>query len=202
MFEQKPLPYGADAIAGISAATFTMHHDTLYAGYVKKSQEIATELDAVARGEKELPPANATWSALRSLKDAEVFARNATVLHEYYFASLTPDAQEPEGALAQALTERFGSVEAFLGYFASCGIASRGWTVLAWDTNTNTLEVFNADAHHQGGVWGAIPLLVLDVYEHAYVADYGADRKKYISAFLARVNWQQVAARLAPFISH
>lgn len=68
-------------------------------------------------------------------------------------------------------------------------MAARGWAVLAYDTRDKSLKVFTCDAHNQGGVWGAIPLIVLDVYEHAYFMDYGSDRKAYIESFLQQLNW-------------
>jgi Fe-Mn family superoxide dismutase len=194
MFEQKPLPYAVDSIAGISPATFAMHHDTLYAGYVKKSQDIERELAAIAHGEQEVAPANATYSPLRSLKDAEIFAQNGVFLHEAFFASLAAESQA-QGPLVDALAQVFGSLPNFLAHFAACGLAARGWTLLAWDTLRGGLHVYNADAHHQGGVWGAMPLLVLDVYEHAYVGDYGADRKAYIETFLRHINWAAATER-------
>lgn len=194
MFEQKPLPYTLESIPGISPATFAMHHDTLYAGYVKKSQEIEMELDTIQKGEKEASASNATFSALRSLKDAEIFALNGVYLHEAYFASLANESKA-EGPLVDALIESFGSLEQFLAHFSACGLASRGWVVLAWDTVRGALRVYNADAHHQGGVWGALPILVLDVYEHAYMADYGANRKAYIEAFLKQIDWTSATAR-------
>ena len=68
-------------------------------------------------------------------------------------------------------------------------MAARGWVVLAWDTHEATLRVYSGDAHNQGGVWGAIPLIVLDVYEHAYFIDFGSDRAAYIDSYLKNLNW-------------
>ena len=80
-------------------------------------------------------------------------------------------------------------LEAFIKYFSECAMAARGWSVLAWDTRESRLWIYNADAHNQGGVWGALPIIVLDVYEHAYFMDYGADRKAYLKAFWKNFNW-------------
>ena len=68
-------------------------------------------------------------------------------------------------------------------------MSARGWAVLAWDTRRAKLMQYNADSHNQGGVWGAIPVIVLDVYEHAYFIDFGSDRKAYIEAFWKNFNW-------------
>ena len=185
--ETKPLPFDKE-LDGISANTLAIHHDKLYAGYVAKANAISDELkELMHSGEA---AGNATYSRLRSLKDAETFAVNGVYLHEWYFDVLGGDgnvASAPE--LSAALTEKWGSVEAGLKYFSECGMAARGWSVLCWDLRAGRLKHYNADAHNQGGVWGCIPVIVLDVYEHAYFADYGADRKAYIEAFWKNLNW-------------
>jgi Fe-Mn family superoxide dismutase len=68
-------------------------------------------------------------------------------------------------------------------------MAARGWTVLAWNTRENRLWIYNSDTHNEGGVWGALPIIVLDVYEHAYFMDYGSDRQAYLKAFWKNFNW-------------
>ncbi|MEK7120238.1 MAG: Fe-Mn family superoxide dismutase, partial [Patescibacteria group bacterium] len=67
---------------------------------------------------------------------------------------------------------------------------SRGWTILTWDVRQKKLRIFNGDVHNQGGVWGALPVLALDVYEHAYFIDYGSDRKSYIESYFKNLNWK------------
>ena len=187
-----PLPF-AGAQGAISEKTLSIHHDKLYAGYVDKKDEIGEKLKALSHG-GDIASANQSYSELRALKDGETFAINGVYLHEWYFANLGGDGHATE-AVAKALTDKYGSMENFLAYFAACGMAARGWVVLAWDTHDKALRIYNGDAHNQGGVWGAIPLLVMDVYEHAYFMDFGSDRKAYIQDFLAHVNWQTVEER-------
>lgn len=176
----------------ISDKTKAIHKDKLYAGYVAKEKEVGDKLvalrDQIIAGA--VPGGNATYSELRSLKDAENFATNAIYLHEWYFAVLDGDAdwkKAPE--LSKALIEKWGSMEGAIKYMSECGMAARGWAVLAWDTKDGRLRQYNADAHNQGGVWGCIPIIVLDVYEHAYFIDFGSDRKSYIEAFWKQFNW-------------
>ncbi|MCX6781098.1 MAG: superoxide dismutase [Candidatus Magasanikbacteria bacterium] len=185
-YQPKQLPF-SQTPPGISEKTLTIHHDKLYVGYVNKKNEIETKLIPLQTG-GDVSSANQSYSELRALKDGETFAANGVYLHEWYFDVLGGDGV-PTGALADALVAIHGSIENFLGYFAACGMAARGWSVLAFDTRDQQLKVFNCDAHNQGGVWGAIPLIVLDVYEHAYFLDYGSDRKAYIEAFLKQLNW-------------
>ena len=68
-------------------------------------------------------------------------------------------------------------------------MAARGWSVLCWDTKDQSVRHYNSDAHNQGGVWGCLPIIVLDVYEHAYFIDFGSDKKSYIAAFWKNLNW-------------
>jgi Fe-Mn family superoxide dismutase len=188
-YEAKPLPFEKD-LQGISAKTLAIHHDKLYAGYVTKRNEISDKLETLARGGGDLTSANQSYSELRALMDGESFATNGVYLHEWYFDVLGGDGV-PSGALVEVLAERYGSLENFLAFFNACGMAARGWVVLAFDTKDAKLRVFSADAHNQGGIWGALPIIVLDVYEHAYFIDYGSDRKAYIQDFWKNFDWQK-----------
>ena len=184
----KPLPFNK-ALTGISEKTLEIHHDKLYAGYVAKQNEIGEKLAEFALGKKEMT-GNQTYSELRSLRMGETFARNGVYLHEYYFNCLGGDGGIPENALTKVIAEKWGSVEQFVKYFSESGMSMRGWVVLCWDTQAKRLKVYGADSHTQGGVWGCLPIIVLDVYEHAYFIDYGADRKAYINDFWKNMNWQ------------
>lgn len=188
--EPKPLPF--KELNGISKKTLDIHHDKLYVGYVNKSNEIGEKLGKL-RNEiiaGTTPGGNATYSELRGLKDAETFAVNGVYLHEWYFDVLGGDgAYQSAPELSKAISEKWGSVENFIKYFSECGMASRGWSLLVWDTKRQRLMQYNSDAHNQGGVWGCIPIIVLDVYEHAYFIDFGSGRKSYIEAFWRNFNW-------------
>ncbi len=185
--ETQPLPF--KSLDGISEKTLSIHHDKLYAGYVAKLNEIHEKLGKLSHG-GDVTSANQSYSELRGLKDGETFAANGAYLHEWYFDTLGGDGK-PSGALLEALTETYGSFENFQTYFSACGMAARGWVVLCWDTKSNALRVYTADAHNQGGIWGCMPILVLDVYEHAYFIDQGSDRKTYVTAWWKNVNWNK-----------
>lgn len=187
--EPKPLLFDQDKLEGISAKTLAIHHDKLYAGYVKKSGEIHEKLKAL--GQSGVAEGNATYSELRALKDAETFAINGVYLHEWYFDVLGGDGNwNSAPQLTEALEKKWGSMEAGLKYFSECGMAARGWSVLCWDTKAGSLKHYNSDAHNQGGVWGCLPIIVMDCYEHAYFIDFGSDKKAYIEAFWRNFNWQ------------
>ncbi len=192
-YKAKDLPYAPGSVAGISDKTMTIHHDKLYVGYVTKKNEIQEKLESV-----DLESANATYSALRALKAEETFAVNGVYLHEVYFDILGGDGT-PSGKLKARIEQDFGSYEQWEAMFKACGLAARGWVVLAWDTHEERLRVYTGDTHNQGGVWGSIPLITLDVFEHAYFIDYGSDRKAYIEAFMKSLNWATANKRFALF---
>jgi Fe-Mn family superoxide dismutase len=190
-YSAKPLPFRTP-LNGISDRALKNHHDKLYVGYVDKKNEIENRLESLGREivSGDGKAGNTTYSELRGLKDGETYATNGVYLHEWYFEVLGGNGRPEEAPdLVNALTESYGSVGSFIKYFSECAMAARGWTVLAWDTKDSRLWIYNCDAHNQGGVWGALPIVVLDVYEHAYFMDYGADRQAYLKAYWKNFNW-------------
>jgi len=183
MYESQPLPY--KELSGISQNTLTIHHDKLYVGYVNKLNEIEEKLKTVDRA-----TANGTYSEYGELKRQESFARDAKILHEAYFNILGGDGKA-SGELVNQIEKDFGSIEAWNVDFKAAGLVARGWVVLAWDANDGRLHNYVCDIHNQGGIWGSIPVIVLDTYEHAYMIDFGSDRKAYIETFMQQLNWNE-----------
>jgi len=174
---------------GISAKTNDIHHGKLYAGYVTKRNEIEEKIK-----EGDVSSANQIYSAWRGLKEGETFAANGMILHQVFFSILGGDGN-PEGTeIKTAIEAEWGSWERFAQEFSATGMAARGWAILAFDTFDQRLHIYAGDSQNQGGVWGSIPLLPMDVYEHAYFLDFGSDRKSYIEAFLKNVQWRVVEA--------
>jgi Fe-Mn family superoxide dismutase len=159
------------------------NHFKLYEGYVKKTNEIQEKLESADKAE-----ANGTYSLFGELKRQETFAVNGMKLHEVYFGHLSGDGV-PKGELADMIAEDFGSVENWKADIIAAGICARGWAILAFDLKDGRLHNYGADTHNMGAVWGAIPLVALDVYEHAYFIDYAIDRKSYINAFFKNLDW-------------
>ncbi|MDD5317533.1 MAG: Fe-Mn family superoxide dismutase [Candidatus ainarchaeum sp.] len=187
--EAKPLKEKLkNGVEGLSARQLAEHHGVLYAGYVKKLAEIEAKLATA-----DLTEANATYSFVGELKREESFCTNAVTLHEAYFDSLGGDGK-PSGRLAEMIARDFGSVERWDADFRAAGLAARGWVVLAFNWNDMRLHDYSLDIHTHGA-WGASPILVLDVYEHAYFLDYGTARKKYIDAFMRNADWAAANAR-------
>lgn len=176
---------------GISKRQIEEHY-TLYQGYVGKTNEVRSKLESV-----DLSKANQTFSDVRELKVELSFAWNGVKLHELYFENLGGKGGEPPAELKAAITESFGSFERYVDDLKASGMSARGWVVTAWDEADGRLYNYIADAHNSYGIWKAMPLLVLDTYEHAYVIDYGVKRPPYIEAFLKNIDWVPVASRLS-----
>jgi Fe-Mn family superoxide dismutase len=188
--EVQPLKY--KSVPGISERQLAEHHDVLYAGYVKKYNEIMEKLDSV-----DLSATNATYSELRELMVEKAFALNGAKLHELYFANLTDAPSGASGKAKDILAKQWGSFEAWQDQFAALGVASRGWVVLAYDYALGRFDNYILDAHNQGSIVDTEIALVMDVYEHAYFLDYGTARKDYIAKFMAAIDWAEVNKRVA-----
>ncbi len=188
--EVQPLKY--KSVPGISERQLAEHHDVLYAGYVKKYNEIMEKLAQV-----DLSTTNATYSELRELMVEKSFALNGAKLHELYFANLTDKPQPMQGKIKDLLVKQWGSFEAWQEQFAALGIASRGWVVLAYDYSLGRFDNYILDAHNQGSIVDTEIALVMDVYEHAYFLDYGTARKEYVTKFMAAIDWEEINKRVA-----
>lgn len=193
-YQIKNLPF--KELRNISQKTIEHHYGKLYQGYIKKWHEIQEKLKTADQS-----LANATYSEFRELKLEETFVVNAILLHEAYFDILGGDGQ-PTGKIVQAIEKEFGSFEKWQEEFRALGLSARGWVILAYDFNDGKLRNYLNDVHNQGGIWGAVPLLVLDVYEHAYFIDYGSDRKSYLEAFFQNLNWSVIENKFQKIVKN
>ncbi|MBI2024294.1 superoxide dismutase [Candidatus Giovannonibacteria bacterium] len=193
MREVKPLKY--KSLDGLSEKQLGEHHDVLYAGYVKKIDEIEDKLNST-----DLSSANATFSDLRELKMEETFALNGVKLHEGYFDNMAPGGAKGSSKKILEMIERdFGSYENWEKQFKALGLAARGWVVLSYDLDEKKLKNILCDSHNQGGVWNSVALLIMDVYEHAYFIDYATGRKSYIESFFKNIDWEYVEKVIGRF---
>lgn len=194
MLEVKPLKY--KSLPGLTEKQLSEHHNVLYAGYVKKYNEITDKIKHA-----DLGPTNATYSELRALQIEKTFALNGAKLHEYYFENLTDNPQSCNGPIKQLIEQRWGSYDRWESEFVALGAAARGWVVLGIDLDSPPgLDNILCDAHNQGGIWNSGSLLVMDVYEHAYFLDYATARKDYITMFMQSIDWQVVNSRLPKWV--
>lgn len=182
------------SVEGISKSQLNQHYE-LYKGYVNKVNEI----NNLSRNVKDIGPGNATYSKMRSIKLGETYAVDGVKLHELYFENICNSTNSVGGRILPLIKRDFISYENFLAYLKEAGLSMRGWVILAIDPLDDSLHLYGSDAHDVGAVWMSHPLLVMDVYEHAYMIDFGIDKKKYIDTFIKNINWNVVNKRLDNF---
>ena len=183
----KPLPFDPKSIKGLSEKILVSHHDNNYAGAVRRLNAITAQFAA-------LDVTKAPVFEINGLKREELLAMNSMILHELYFDNLGP-VGAPTGVLADALRRDFGSIERWRAEFAAMGRAEgggSGWVLLTFSPRDKRL-VNQWAADHTMSVANGRPILALDMYEHAYHMDYGANAGAYVDAFMDAIRWNNVA---------
>lgn len=169
-------------------------HFTLYQGYVKNSNKLLEELhDLSKEGKIEAPLPQ--YSELKRRLGWEL---NGMRLHEYYFGNMTKKGGAPQedSQLIRKLKTQFGSLDTWIKDFKETGmIRGIGWVILCLDPMQDRLLNLWIDEHDTGHLAGSIPLVVMDVFEHAFTLDYGLKRAEYIEAFFKAINWTEVSSR-------
>jgi len=166
-------------------------HLTLYDGYIQKTNEATNTLTT----NPEYTTANATGGHYRGWKKTETYAINGVILHELYFQNLGSQSG-PMGAKMQQLTNQFFSgADNWKADFAACATSARGWCALVYEQRTGTCRNILLDTHEDGNIATAYPIIVLDMYEHAYFIDYGTDKAGYINRFISNIPWDVVEKR-------
>ena len=183
-----PLPFDPKKLPGLSERLLVSHHDNNYAGAVKNLNAVEAELAKVG---KDTP-----GFTVSGLKERELSFTNSVILHEHYFANLGGDGKAA-GSVQKAVADSFGGFARWEELFRATGTSlagGSGWTVLDLNFHSGDLHTYSAGNHTQSVAFGA-PLLVMDMYEHAYQMDYGAAAAKYIDAFFANILWDEVERR-------
>ncbi len=185
------LPYPYDALEPhIDKETMRLHHDIHHAGYVKGLNNAIAKLDeARTSGDTSLIK---PWS--REL----AFHGSGHFLHAIFWQNMSPTGGgKPTGALAAAIDKDFGGFDAFKTHFssASSSVEGSGWGILGYHPAANRLLILQAEKHQDLTAQGIIPLLVLDVWEHAYYLRYQNKRSDYVAAFYNVISWADVASR-------
>ena len=187
----KPLPFDATKLTGISEKLIVSHHDNNYVGAVKALNVVENKLAALMK-DKDLPV-----YMYGDLKRQELIRTGSIVLHEKYFANLGGNGKADGNAL-KTIKDNWGSYEAWEAEFKRVGNAlsgGSGWTVFAYNCHTKEFHNYWSSDHTNSAPF-SVPLLVLDMYEHAYQMDYGAAAAKYVDAFMTNVNWEEVNKRV------
>jgi Fe-Mn family superoxide dismutase len=192
-FLARPISFKPPRLKGLSAKLIASHYENNYGGAVRRLNAIRGDLGA-------LDPATVPGFRLNGLKREELIATNSMLLHEVYFESLGEGGGgDPSGALAEAIVRDFGSLDKWRAEFVAMGKAlggGSGWVLLTRSPRDGTLNnIWCAD--HTHGMAGGTPILALDMYEHSYHIDFGANPGGYVDAFMANIAWERVAARFA-----
>ncbi|HYR83726.1 MAG TPA: Fe-Mn family superoxide dismutase [Terriglobia bacterium] len=191
----KPRQFNLSGLKGISDKTLQMHFK-LYEGYVKSVNELNEKIgEVLADGKVDQEEFPAYSELTRRLG----FEYNGMVLHEYYFENLKAGgAGQPSSVFKQEADLNFGGYDTWKVDFAGVGkMRGVGWAICYQDPVTGAISNHWITLHEIGNVTGYIPLLVMDVWEHAFLLDYApSDRWKYIEAFFSNVNWESVQGRL------
>lgn len=192
MIERMNFQYSND-ITAVNREQFEVHI-RLYEGYVN----IINEIDAILQNDPGREDANATFSFFRECKRGETYALDGVILHELYFENMGGGGSMnvPNPSITQRLTMDFGSFENWEEDFVATAKASRGWAVLCYDQRSSRLRNISLDAHDLGNIAYSAPILVLDVYEHAYFLQYADNKSEYINRFMEDVNWEVIGFRM------
>ena len=190
MIERIPFTYTND-ITVVNQTQFEAHM-RLYEGYVNNINKIDAFLQ---HGDAQRDQANATFSWYRELKRGETYALDGVILHELYFENIGGNTQSPGEVVRGMIEQDFGSMSDWQEDFIATANASRGWAILCFDQRSMRLRDISLDWHDLGNIAYSAPILVLDVYEHAYFLQYADNKAEYIENFMRNINWNVVGAR-------
>ena len=189
MYSLPDLPYPTDALEPtISKRIMELHHGTHHAGYVKAANSLSEELRQL--------PADEDPSALERALSFNVSGHR---LHSLFWACMAPGGNgAPSPELASRINESFGTLDTMKARLSMTveKLAGSGWGALLWEPTGRTLIVAQIHDHQHDQVFGAVPLLVIDGWEHAYYLQYEAARAEWASAFWDVVDWDAVSKRL------
>ena len=188
-----PLPYPYDALEPYyDEETLQLHHDKHHAAYVNGLNAAEEKVQAMLK--------SGDFANARAVAGELAFNGSGHILHSIFWPNMKPNGGgEPSGDLADAVNRQFGSFDAFKGLFIATAnaVQGSGWGILAYRSMDDALVVLGAEKHENLTQWGVQPILVLDVWEHAYYLKYQNVRPEWTKTFMERlVNWDNVAERL------
>lgn len=191
MHELPPLPYDYNALEPYyDEQTVRLHHDKHHAAYVNGLNNAEAKLDDARK--------NGDFALVQHWERQLAFHASGDLLHTIFWGNMAPNAGgEPHGDFAEQIKKDFGSYEAFKKQFSAVAAAveGSGWAVLGWSDDFNKLYIVAIENHQKQTIMGIEPLLVLDVWEHAYYLKYQNRRPDWIEAWWNLVNWQDVYKR-------
>ena len=176
----------------LSGQIVELHHSKHHAAYVKGANTALEKLAEARSAGK--------YDSLVGLEKSLAFNLGGHVLHSMYWANLSPDGgDKPVGDLASAIDEHFGSFDAFRSHFSQAAtlVQGSGWGIFSWEPVGRRLIIEQLEDHHENTTLGAVPLLAIDTWEHAYYLQYQNRKPDYVEAIWNIVNWADVGRRFA-----
>jgi Fe-Mn family superoxide dismutase len=166
-------------------------HITLYEGYIK----MTNLTDKTLATNPEYETASATGGHYRGWKKTETYSINGVILHELYFQNLGSAVGTPGQKTQSLFNNYFGGFDKWKADFTACATSARGWCILAYEQRTARCRNILLDLHDEGHIATAFPIIILDMYEHAYFLDYGTDKATYIKRFIDSIPWDIIEKR-------
>ncbi len=190
-YQLPELPYAYDALEPhYDEATVRLHHDIHHKGYVDGLNNAEAKLaEAREKGD---------FGLVKHWERELAFHGSGHLLHTLFWTNMAPDGGgTPAGSLGERISQDFGSFEAFKKQFSAAAVAveGSGWAVLVWNPEFKKLEILQAEKHQNLTQWGAVPLLTVDVWEHAYYLKYQNKRAAWVETWWNLVNWADVSQR-------
>jgi Fe-Mn family superoxide dismutase len=186
--QMKPLPFDPTKLKGLSEKLLRSHYDNNYAGAFRRLAQIETLTSGL--------PKDAPGFQLKGLKMEELIATNSVILHEQYFGNLGGDGKA-SGTLQQAITKQYGGFDKWEQEFRATSNAlggGSGWAILSLNLRDGQLRNYIAFDHTDNVAFGR-PILVNDMFEHAYHIDYGSAAARYVDAFMENLKWEECNRR-------
>lgn len=191
MIKKIDLPYTFEALEPYySKETLMLHYNILYSGYVDNTNKTEGKLEK-ARAEN-------NFENIKCLERDLSFWGSGAILHELFFTNMGPAMPtSPSVELMKQIIKDFGSYDKFKVQFTESSkvVEASGWNLLVWVPDFKKLEILQCEKHQNLTLWGCKPLLVLDMWEHAYYLQYKTSRADYINAFWNILNWNRVNKR-------
>ncbi|MGM0411026.1 MAG: superoxide dismutase [Bacillota bacterium] len=184
--------YDFSKVKGISDKQLNLHYQ-LYLNYINSFNKIMEILSTDNQNNFEF----------RGLQESKSYSINGIILHELYFENLgISNKNDINNKLFRLIEITFGSFENWYSNFIKVALNSRGWAVLAYNYRNQRLHNIMQDSHNTYLFWNSKPLLVLDIYEHAYMIDFDINKSKYLNIFLNNIDWKIVNKRFSKIFTY
>ncbi len=190
MLEKLKIPYSLQDFEGyLSEDNLDNHYNILYENYVNNYNKVLRDLENARLQDN--------YDNIKSLEKELAFQGGGAILHSLYFENITPNKKEVPEELEKKIQEDFGDFDIFVKHFikSTVKIEASGWGILGYSKSNNKLIILQVEKHSNLTIWDFIPLLVIDVWEHAYYLDYKTKREEYLNKMMDIINWDAVYYR-------